>query len=67
MLIHEMTEDECGAALAQVSFGRLACAHGGQPYIVPIYFAYDKESLRRHHARAKDPVDALQSAGLSGD
>jgi uncharacterized protein len=45
MLIHEMTEDECGAALAQVSFGRLACAHGGQPYIVPIYFAYDKENL----------------------
>ncbi len=45
MLIHEMTEDECRAALEQVSFGRLACARGDQPYIVPIYFSYDRGDL----------------------
>jgi len=44
MLIHGMTEDECRRALERVSFGRLACARGDQPYIVPIYFSYD----RRH-------------------
>ena len=45
MLIHEMTEDECGTALEQVDFGRLACARGDQPYIVPIYFSYDRKHL----------------------
>ena len=41
MLIHEMTEEECRDALARSSFGRLACARDNQPYVVPIYFAYD--------------------------
>jgi nitroimidazol reductase NimA-like FMN-containing flavoprotein (pyridoxamine 5'-phosphate oxidase superfamily) len=41
MLIHEMTEDECRDTLARASFGRLACARDNQPYVVPIYFAYD--------------------------
>ena len=45
MLIHEMTEDECGTALERANFGRLACARGDQPYIVPIYFSYDGEHL----------------------
>jgi nitroimidazol reductase NimA-like FMN-containing flavoprotein (pyridoxamine 5'-phosphate oxidase superfamily) len=36
-----MTERECRAALARVGFGRLGCARDHQPYIVPIYFAYD--------------------------
>lgn len=41
MFIREMTEDECRDALGHASFGRLACARDNQPYIVPIYFAYD--------------------------
>jgi uncharacterized protein len=45
MLIHEMTEYECGAALEEVGFGRLACVHDDQPYIVPIYFSYDGKHL----------------------
>ena len=45
MLIHEMTEDECGTALEQVGFGRLACVRRDQPYIVPIYFSYDRKHL----------------------
>jgi|SRR5208337_596062 len=45
MFIYEMTEDECGAALERLDFGRLACARGAQPYIVPIYFSYDRQHL----------------------
>jgi nitroimidazol reductase NimA-like FMN-containing flavoprotein (pyridoxamine 5'-phosphate oxidase superfamily) len=40
MLIREMTESECIDLLARTGFGRLACAHENQPYIVPFYFAY---------------------------
>ena len=45
MLIHEMTQDECRTALARVGFGRLACAHDDQPYVVPISFSYDGTHL----------------------
>lgn len=45
MIICEMTEDECDTALQQVVFGRLACARYDQPYIVPIYFSYDRKYL----------------------
>lgn len=43
MLIHELTTDECLAVVACAEFGRLACAHGDQPYIVPIFYAFDVE------------------------
>jgi nitroimidazol reductase NimA-like FMN-containing flavoprotein (pyridoxamine 5'-phosphate oxidase superfamily) len=45
MLISKMTEEECHAALAKASFGRLACAHDNQPYIVPVYFIFDGKYL----------------------
>jgi hypothetical protein len=45
MLIHEMTEDECRTALERVGVGRLACARDDQPYVVPIYFSYDRKHL----------------------
>jgi len=68
MLIREMTEDECGTALEQVGFGRLACVRGGQPYIVPIYFSYDRKHLYGVTTLGKkNRVDAVQSARLSGD
>ena len=41
MLINEMSEQECRATLASASFGRIGCALDDQPYIVPVYFAYD--------------------------
>ena len=31
--------------MARLGFGRLACAHQNQPYIVPIYFAYEPDHL----------------------
>ena len=45
MLIQEMTADECSTALEQADFGRLACVRDEQPYIVPIYFSYDRTHL----------------------
>jgi nitroimidazol reductase NimA-like FMN-containing flavoprotein (pyridoxamine 5'-phosphate oxidase superfamily) len=41
MFIHEMGEFECRQALQQATVGRLACARDNQPYVVPIYFAFD--------------------------
>jgi uncharacterized protein len=41
MYIHEMTVDECYAALKKTNVGRLACARNNQPYLVPIHFAFD--------------------------
>jgi nitroimidazol reductase NimA-like FMN-containing flavoprotein (pyridoxamine 5'-phosphate oxidase superfamily) len=40
MLIHEMTEKECSDALERARVGRLACARDNQPYVVPVFFAY---------------------------
>lgn len=45
MLISEMQPLECGQLLARLGTGRLACARDNQPYIVPIYFAYEPDHL----------------------
>jgi len=41
MFIHEMSVDECRRVLQKANLGRLACARDGQPYVVPINFAFD--------------------------
>jgi nitroimidazol reductase NimA-like FMN-containing flavoprotein (pyridoxamine 5'-phosphate oxidase superfamily) len=41
MEINEMTTEDCSALLAHASVGRLGCSFENQPYVVPIYFAYD--------------------------
>ena len=43
MWIQELTRQESLEVLARTQLGRLACARGMQPYVVPIHFAY------RHH------------------
>lgn len=45
MLIDEMSAAECGSALEQMRFGRLACSRDNQPYVVPIYFTFDGRYL----------------------
>ena len=45
MLIREMNNRECRELLARVGTGRLGCARGNQPYVVPIYFAYEADHL----------------------
>lgn len=40
-----MSKQECRDLLARLGFGRLACARNRQPYIVPLYFAYEADRL----------------------
>ena len=41
MVITKMSKQECRDLLARLGFGRLATSHKRQPYVVPIYFAYE--------------------------
>jgi nitroimidazol reductase NimA-like FMN-containing flavoprotein (pyridoxamine 5'-phosphate oxidase superfamily) len=45
MLISEMSDDDCRSLIARLGFGRLACSFRNQPYIVPLYFAYEPDRL----------------------
>ena len=45
MLIQELTRKESLDLLARTRLGRLACAQGPQPYVVPFYFAFNKHYL----------------------
>ena len=45
MLIKEMTAKECRDFLARIHFGRLGCSLDNEPYVVPIYFAYQADHL----------------------
>ena len=40
-----MEDMECRNTLRRLGFGRLGCARDNQPYIVPIYFAYEPDHL----------------------
>jgi len=43
MLIHEISREQCIEVLSRSSVGRLGCSYNDQPYIVPIYLAYDND------------------------
>lgn len=45
MIIHEMTQQEIKVLLGRTRIGRLACSYEGQPYIVPLSFAYNSVYL----------------------
>lgn len=45
MLVRNMNKKECRDLLERLGFGRLACARQDQPYVVPIYFAYEPDHL----------------------
>ena len=45
MLITELSLEECVDLLRSTHLGRLACSNEGQPYVVPIFFAYDHGCL----------------------
>src|SRR5215475_13308167 len=40
-----MNPEECRDLLARLGAGRLGCARYNQPYVVPIYFAYEPDHL----------------------
>jgi nitroimidazol reductase NimA-like FMN-containing flavoprotein (pyridoxamine 5'-phosphate oxidase superfamily) len=43
VLIQELTRQASLDLLARTHLGRLACAQGAQPYVVPFYFVYDND------------------------
>ena len=45
VLIQELTRQASLDLLARTRLGRLACAQGTQPYVVPFYFVYDNDCL----------------------
>ena len=45
MLIQDMTREMSEDLLKRTHVGRLGCAQGSQPYVVPISFAYHREFL----------------------
>jgi nitroimidazol reductase NimA-like FMN-containing flavoprotein (pyridoxamine 5'-phosphate oxidase superfamily) len=45
MVVHEMTEKECRALLARAAMGRLGCSLDNQPYVVPVYLAYEPDYI----------------------
>jgi len=45
VLITELSRQQCHDFLARLGFGRLACARDNQPYIVPVYFAFESDRL----------------------
>ena len=45
MLIRNLTPKECQKMMARNVLGRLGCSRDDQPYVVPIYFAYEPHRL----------------------
>lgn len=45
MVVLDLTHQECFEMLARLKFGRLGCSRDNQPYVVPIYFAYQQRYL----------------------
>jgi len=45
MRVHELSRTECTDVLSRAQIARLACTRGNEPYIVPIYVAFDGEAL----------------------
>ena len=45
MRISKMQDRDCRDTLRRLCFGRLGCARDNQPYIVPVYFAYEPDHL----------------------
>lgn len=41
MKVRNMTKDECLKLLERSRLAKLACCHENQPYVVPVYLAYD--------------------------
>ena len=68
MVVNEMSEKECRELLSRTSIGRLGCSQADQPYVVPIYFAFELDYLLcAFHPRPKNRMDARQSQGLYRD
>src|SRR5690242_18698322 len=64
MFIHEMSRAECNDALSRVRYGRLACAHDNQPYLMPLNFAFDGNSYLYCFATLGQKIEWMRSNPL---
>ena len=63
MLIQELTRRASTDFLARVRVGRLACAQGAQPYVVPFDFAYENGGIYSFSSVGKK-IDWMRSNPL---
>jgi nitroimidazol reductase NimA-like FMN-containing flavoprotein (pyridoxamine 5'-phosphate oxidase superfamily) len=45
MRVIALSDQECSELLKRVSIGRLGCSFEGQPYVVPVAFRYEPDSI----------------------
>jgi nitroimidazol reductase NimA-like FMN-containing flavoprotein (pyridoxamine 5'-phosphate oxidase superfamily) len=45
MMTKEVADQECRVILTRASIGRLGCSLNDQPYVVPVYFAYEPDYI----------------------
>jgi len=64
MLIQEITREESLKLLARMHLGRLACAQGTQPYVTPVYFAYDDHYHLYSSSTAGQKIDWMRANPL---
>jgi uncharacterized protein len=65
VLIEELSRQAYLDLLARARLGRLACAQGSQPYVVPFYFAYHHNYLYSFSTVGKKyRMDAREPAGV---
>ena len=66
--VKELSEDEISELLKRTGYGHLACSRDGEPYIVPIHFAYDDGEIyvyttegKKYEIIKKNPRVCLQA------
>lgn len=64
MFINEMSRVECNDALSRAKFGRLACTHDNQPYVLPLNFAFDGGSYLYFFTTLGQKVEWMRSNPL---
>lgn len=47
-MLGELTQEQIDDVLRAQTIGRIGCVHEGRPYVVPITYAYDGESVYGH-------------------
>jgi nitroimidazol reductase NimA-like FMN-containing flavoprotein (pyridoxamine 5'-phosphate oxidase superfamily) len=58
-MINELNQNEIKKLLSENTLGRLGCISDGEPYVVPVYYYFDGESIYIHSLPGKK-IEALR-------
>lgn len=61
MKSRELSATECAALLSTSRYGRLGLSSEGQPYVIPMSYAYSNEKLYLHSRGAGEKLDIAQN------